>query len=411
MKKICLAILSMAFITVTGAQEPVSPKPRFGGFVTNSLWDNWEISAGVGMGTALSSGTNLGPKNERLGFEGNFSVAKWLHPVFGARIQLQGGKFNNFHPQYGKLGWPYLFVHVDAMANLSNWIAGYKEDRIYYAVPFVGMGYMTSNFTSASQDDSHINGSLRDFAATYGLINKFRVSNSFDINLELKGIVAAASASPAKLDGLVMMGFTASAGVTYRFNQRDFKRGVPGYTAADIERLNDNVNESRESLAASKSENEELKDLLASSEARAAKAEQKVAEQAAIMEGLTAERDSLQQIVERDMAGYSMTGTTVFFDYGMSILKETDKIRLALIAEQINNGASDRTYCVYGYADMETGSPAGNKRVAENRAKNVYNCLIQLGVSPERISYQGMGEDPNRVFESCQVANRVAVIK
>lgn len=411
MKKICLAILSMAFITVAVAQEPVSPKPRFGGFVTNSLWDNWEISAGVGIGTVLSSGTNLGPKNERLGFEGNFSVAKWLHPVFGARIQLQGGKFNNFHPQYGKLGWPYLFVHVDAMANLSNWIAGYKEDRIYYAVPFVGMGYMTSNFTSASQDDSHINGSLRDFAATYGLINKFRVSNSFDINLELKGIVAPASASPAKLDGLVMMGFTASVGVTYRFNQRDFKRGVPGYTAADIERLNDNVNESRESLVASESENEELKNLLASSEARAAKAEQKVAEQAAIMEGLTAERDSLQQIVERDMAGYSMTGTTVFFDYGMSILKETDKIRLALIAEQINNGASDRTYCVYGYADMETGSPAGNKRVAENRAKNVYNCLIQLGVSPERISYQGMGEDPNRVFESCQVANRVAVIK
>lgn len=411
MKKICLAILSMAFIAVAVAQEPVSPKPRFSGFVSNGLWDNWEISAGVGVGTAFSTGTNIGPKKERFGFEGNFSVAKWFHPVFGARIQLQGGKFNNFHPQYGKLGWPYMFVHVDAMANLSNWIAGYKEDRIYYAVPFVGMGYMTSNFTSASQEDSHLNGSLRDFAATYGLINKFRVSNSFDVNLELKGIVAAASASPAQLDGLVMLGFTASAGVTYRFNQRDFKRGVPGYTTADIERLNDNVNESRENLAASKSENEELKNLLASSEARAAKAEQKVAEQAAIMEDLTAERDSLKQIVERDMSAYTMTGTTVFFDYGMSILKETDKTRLALIAEQINNSSNDRTYCVYGYADMETGSPEGNKRVAENRAKNVYNCLIQLGVSPERISYQGMGDDQNRVFESNQVANRVAVIK
>ncbi len=411
MKKICLAILSMAFIAVAVAQEPVSPKPRFSGFVSNGLWDNWEISAGVGVGTAFSTGTNIGPKKERFGFEGNFSVAKWFHPVFGARIQLQGGKFNNFHPQYGKLGWPYMFVHVDAMANLSNWIAGYKEDRIYYAVPFVGMGYMTSNFTSASQEDSHLNGSLRDFAATYGLINKFRVSNSFDVNLELKGIVAAASASPAQLDGLVMLGFTASAGVTYRFNQRDFKRGVPGYTTADIERLNDNINESRENLAASKSENEELKNLLASSEARAAKAEQKVAEQAAIMEDLTAERDSLKQIVERDMSAYTMTGTTVFFDYGMSILKETDKTRLALIAEQINNSSNDRTYCVYGYADMETGSPEGNKRVAENRAKNVYNCLIQLGVSPERISYQGMGDDQNRVFESNQVANRVAVIK
>ena len=106
MKKICLAILSMAFIAVAVAQEPVSPKPRFSGFVSNGLWDNWEISAGVGVGTAFSTGTNIGPKKERFGFEGNFSVAKWFHPVFGARIQLQGGKFNNFHPQYGKLGWP-----------------------------------------------------------------------------------------------------------------------------------------------------------------------------------------------------------------------------------------------------------------------------------------------------------------
>ena len=411
MKKICLTILSMVFASVVVAQESVSPKPRFGGFVTNGLWDNWEISAGVGAGTAFSNGSNIGPKKERLGFEGNFSVAKWFHPVFGARIQLQGGKFNNFHPEYGKLGWPYLFVHVDAMANLSNWIGGYKENRIYYAVPFIGMGYMASNFTSTSQDDSHTNGSLRDFAATYGLINKFRVSNSIDVNLELKGLVAPASVSPAKLDGLVMLGFTASVGVTYRFNQRDFKRGVSGYTASDIERLNNNVNEARKKLAASQSENEQLKNKVASSETRAEKAEQKVSEQTAVMEDLAAERDSLKQAVERDMSSYALTGTVVFFDYGMSVLKETDKTRLALIAEQINNGPIDRTYCVYGYTDLETGSLEENKLVAENRAKNVYNYLIQLGVSPERISYQGMGGEQNRLFESNQLANRAAIIK
>ena len=64
---------------------------------------------------------------------------------------------------------------------------------------------------------------LRDFAATYGLINKFRGIQQFRCQSRIdEGIVAAASASPAQLDGLVMLGFTASAGVTYRFNQRDY---------------------------------------------------------------------------------------------------------------------------------------------------------------------------------------------
>ena len=72
MKKICLAILSMAFIAVAVAQEPVSPKPRFSGFVSNGLWDNWEISAGVGVGTAFSTGTNIGPKKNALVLKGIF---------------------------------------------------------------------------------------------------------------------------------------------------------------------------------------------------------------------------------------------------------------------------------------------------------------------------------------------------
>ena len=30
---------------------------------------------------------------------------------------------------------PYIFTHMDFMVNLSNWIGGERDDRVYYAVP------------------------------------------------------------------------------------------------------------------------------------------------------------------------------------------------------------------------------------------------------------------------------------
>ena len=94
MKKIYSTILLLALVSAAWAQE--TPKrPSWSGFVSNGFWDNWEISVGAGAGTALSYGTNHGKFGDRIGFEGNFSLLKWVHPVAGVRAQLQGGWFNN----------------------------------------------------------------------------------------------------------------------------------------------------------------------------------------------------------------------------------------------------------------------------------------------------------------------------
>ena len=53
----------------------------------------------------------------------------------GARLQIQGGQYQNdtaFGNQYMKD--PYIFTHMDFMVNLSNWIGGERDDRVYYAV-------------------------------------------------------------------------------------------------------------------------------------------------------------------------------------------------------------------------------------------------------------------------------------
>lgn len=45
-----------------------------------------------------------------------------------------------------------MFVHTDLMINFSNWAGGYRADRAYYAVPFVGFGYMAMDFTDRAHD-------------------------------------------------------------------------------------------------------------------------------------------------------------------------------------------------------------------------------------------------------------------
>ena len=397
MKKIFLTFM-VAVFAVSAWAEDMPKKPSFAGFVSNGFWDNWEISAGLGGGTAFSNSGNLGSWGDRFGFEGNLSLTKWLHPVVGVRGQLQGGWFNNFDADLGKLKWPYLFVHADVMVNASNWIGGYREDRAWYAVPFAGFGYLASNFTDKSQQKS-LSGTNQEFAFTAGLLNKFRLSPAFDFNIELKGLMAKSEICPASVGGAYLFGFTATAGITYRFNQRNWQRGLPGYTAEDIRAFQDAVAAGNAALEASKAENARLNEELAAAQAAAKEAEMAAAEAEA------------KAAAEAKKVNTSSCPTSIiFYDYSMSKLTAKDKTRLELTADLIKNGPKDRVYTIQGHADQQTGTPAGNKRVAENRAKNVYNYLIKCGVNPKQLTYEGLGNEPD-VYKNIQKANRSVIIK
>lgn len=63
-----------------------------------------------------------------------------------------------------------------------------------------------------------------------------------------------------------------------------------------------------------------------------------------------------------------------------------------------------------GHADQQTGTAAGNKRVAEHRAKRVYDFLVSKGVNPKQLNYEGKGNSPDP-FKKVQAANRAAIIQ
>ena len=399
MKKLILLLAAVALATSVWAQD-TPKKPSFAGFVSNGFWDNWEITLGGGAGTALSNGTNQGSFGDRINFEANFGLTKWFHPVTGMRLQLQGGRFANFDDVLGKAKWPYLFVHADFMLNFSNWAGGYREDRAYYAVPFAGFGYMASNFTDKSHENNG-SGTHQSFAFTLGWLNKFRISPSFDFNIELKGLLAKSDICPAEMNGSYLAGLSATAGITYRFNQRGWERGVPGYTADDIRAFQNAVAAGNSALEAARSENADLANRLkaAEAEADAAKAAAAAAAAKAAAEAAAAQKVN------------TLSPTSIiFYDYSMSKLTPKEKTRLELMADLIKSGPKDRVYKIEGHADQQTGTAAGNKRVAEHRAKRVYDFLVSKGVNPKQLNYEGKGNSPDP-FKKVQAANRAAIIQ
>ena len=84
--------------------------------------------------------------------------------------------------------------------------------------------------------------------------------------------------------------------------------------------------------------------------------------------------------------------------------------RVEVGAVKITIGPQDMVYQIVGHADQQTGTKAGNKRVAEHRAKRVFDFLVSKGVNPKQLNYEGKGNSPDP-FKKVQAANRAAIIQ
>ncbi len=401
MKRILL-LLFMATMTLTLTAQEVAKRPSYSGFVSNGFWDNWEVSGAAGVGSIITNRAQYGSFGEFWDWETNFSLTKWLHPAVGLRAQLQGGFFQTYSPAKDLEQWPYLFVHADVLINASNWIGGYREDRFWSFIPFAGMGYMASNFTCASQNIYNTT-THQDFAFAYGLLHKFRVGRSIDLTIEMKGMLVRAGAAPTDQKGSFMNGGSVTAGITYRFNKRGWQRGVAGVTMEDIMAYQMAVEESTAALIAVETQNVILAEELEQRTDALAVSEKMLEQNERRMAILNKEADQIER-------RWSLSAIPIiFYNYGMSGLTDVDKTRLDLVADIIKRGNKERVYMVSGYADQQTGTREGNKRVANHRAKHVYDYLISKGVAASQLKYEGHGNEPD-IYRDNIKANRSVTI-
>ena len=123
--------------------------------LTNAIWDNWFVQAGLDMSLMNPYGCNFSkviPKGLTFGL--NAALGKWFTPEFGLRMRVQwdNGLIPNNSVEWVppvddpkenyKKGGLATFA-LDAMLNLTNVFAGYNPDRKWHTTAFARAGVMT----------------------------------------------------------------------------------------------------------------------------------------------------------------------------------------------------------------------------------------------------------------------------
>ena len=253
MKKGLLFILLAAVSVCLPAQEKENAAKSYR-VETNRFGANWFISGGIGAQMYFGDNDGKADFGKRLAPALDIAVGKWFTPGIGLRVAynglqakgatpnangplVDGGQYSN---GYYKEKWNVMNFHGDVMLNLSNMICGYREDRLYSFIPYVGAGFVHSG-KGAGYDELGINA---------GLINRFRLSPALDLNVELRGLLMKNAFGGASKEG--MGGVTV--GVTYKFKKRGWN-AVPTVPMVPESQLND----MRDRVNALKGENESLK--------------------------------------------------------------------------------------------------------------------------------------------------------
>lgn len=393
-----VAVFALASVDAM-AQETKSEKLRWKGHETNKFWDNWEISAGFGssyldVNTKVKGGGDPGKFFDRNSWNANFAVTKWFVPIVGMRLQLDGGQYQNYSNNPAVYGdglfqTPYVFVHGDILVNLSNWIGGYREDRVYYAIPYAGFGYTAMTWTKDS-----IKAYDGEFATTFGLLNKFRVCKQLDIQLDLRTWVLPEEGLAKEIregnNGTYACTFSASVGIAYRFNKRDWNRAytqqdIDGYIAV-VDDLNNKLNDANNKLSDANNKINDLSDE---------------------NDGL---RKDLENCKNTKVVEVANPETVVFFNIDKANLTGYTKATLESYIALAKEGDSKIT--VTGYADKETGNAKWNESLSKERAENVKAFLVENGIAEERINVEWKG-DTAKAFEDPHApkTNRCVVIK
>ncbi len=352
---------------------------------TNGFWKNWQLSAGIGTQAYIGDNDYKVEKvvPEMLAFPAvDLYLTKWASPSFGVGLGANWSKFKglyqgreywqnqpvkttaNFRPNkeepYNRADgkYPdqhltvqagsYLNVFALAHANLMNMFGGYKANRFYEIDAYAGGGVIFGFCESGNVYDASFNA---------GLLNTFRLTEQLRLLVNLRG-------------ALIGDAFDGEGYVLEPTKDHWLKNvksdGMLGATVG----LTWNIGKE-----ASKWRN--------------------------------AERVSVYQY-DKDLITEYIHDTVVvkepvpdpiipevWFHINFIVdrwdISKKELINIHAVADLIKSTPKVK-YLVCGYADKQTATPPHNLMLSENRAKAVYNSLVNdFGVDPDQLvmDYKG----------------------
>ena len=336
--------------------------------ITNPFWSNWFFSIGGGASVLLGDNDGAASFGKRISPTLNVALGKWFTPGLGLRLQYSGlqakgytydkgadyVRGNQKGDGYYEQRFDYMNLHGDVMFNLMALFGGYDEYRVYEMIPYVGAGF-THNYTKPRREALSVNA---------GIINRFRVSNALDINLEVSIMGAedkfdGTVAGKHGYDGVV----SATLGLTYYFPRCGFARPMPQLISA-IE-----LSAMQQQIAEMAAANQQLQNALTAAENRPVE----VSETEVV-------------VTEPDIAP-----RTVFFSIGSAEVSPRAVMNLSYLAEYMKQ-FPNATYTVNGYADSATGTPAFNQELSLRRAQAVVDVLVnKYGIAADRLKISADG--------------------
>jgi len=387
MKKILTLVLLLSTVA-TFAQTGATTESKYGPFLTNKFFDNWFLSAGGGVQVFFGEFDGELGLGERLAPAVDISLGKWITPAIGLRGQFAGlnvkGAVMGLQGKYreGTTGITNLYeenfnmfnLHGDLLWNISNTIAGYNPSRFWSFVPFAGVGY-------ARSWKADVEPVVKEVGFSTGLLNKLRLSDAVDLNLELRALLVNERFDGLEIGEGIEELTSATIGFTYNFKKRGFDRPekpiVPDYTPytskiSDLERQ------------------------IAAADAAAKK----------LAADLTAEKNRKPQTITK--TEYLVSPFAIWFPINGAKLTDMDLINLGNFAESIKK--SGNKFKILGSADKATGTKKINQKLSEGRANAVYDALVnKFGVNPSQLEVIAKG-DNNEPFGK-PILNRVVILE
>lgn len=182
-------------------------KKTSAGVLTNGVWENWFVQAGLDMSLMNPYGCNFGkviPRGMTFGLNG--ALGKWFSPEFGlrGRVQWENGLIPNNgvewlppvdDPKQNYKEGGLAAVSLDAMLNLTNVIAGYDPERRWHTTGYVRAGVITqfvegsgSPLAGAGIEETY---RLNDRLSLFGALG-YQVTTSEGMGVSTTGMDVAA---------------------------------------------------------------------------------------------------------------------------------------------------------------------------------------------------------------------------
>lgn len=370
-----------------GATETVEYSTNKYRVETNSFWSNWFVSVGAGGQMYFGDHDGEADFGDRLAPSLDVAVGKWFSPEIGFRLMYNGlsakGATQKGAPAHstgedvpGKGGagywlekqkFNYFNFQADAMFNLSNIFCGYNEKRLYNCSPYLGLGVMR-----VSDEPSKTS-----IAGHFGILNSFRLSPAFDLNLDLRGTLVDddfdGEAGGRSGEGM----FSVSVGFAYKFKSRGWNTSK---TVIRNVYNNDEINEMREKLKQMSDENARLEEALAKNDT-----------------------EKLKPLIKK-----ITSSNLIVFPIGKATLSNQARVNLGMLAEVIKLGSASDVYTITGYADAGTGSKELNERLSKARAEAVCECLIkEFGIKKSQLKIEYKGGVSNMFYDDPRMSRAV----